>query len=254
MRVHPLQSTIVYGPVSSNRLGRSLGINVMPTTYKLCSFDCVYCVYGWTDVKIIDLKSRLTDLPRPEQVGEELEGALQSIGEIDYITFSGNGESTLHPQLDNIVNLVVEVRDMLKPNIPLAILSNSSMANRREVRAALQKLDRRIMKLDCGTEEAFKEINRPATEVGYDEIIKGLEDMEGIEIQTMLLENEVRNTSENEIDVWVERLSRIRPTGVQLCSIHHPPADSSIRGLNEERLAEIAKRVERELGIPAHTY
>lgn len=254
MRIHPLQKTIIYGPVSSTRLGRSLGINLLPTTYKLCSFDCIYCVYGWTDVETTDPGDRTKDLPSLEQVGNELNRALKSVGEIDYITFSGSGESTLHPLFGEIVDLVVELRNKLRSDTPLAILSNSSMANRKEVRAAIEKLDRRILKLDCGSEEAFKIVNQPAPEVSYDKIITGLENMEGIEIQTMFVESETLNMAEDEISAWIEKLSRIRPLGVQLCTVHHPAADSSIKGLSRERLAKIAERVKKALGIRARVY
>ncbi len=254
MRVHPLQKTITYGPVNSTRLGRSLGIHLMPTTYKLCSFDCIYCVYGWTDVRTTDLTGRTGDLPQPEQVGQELESTLKSIRGIDYITFSGSGECTLHPDFAAIVDIVLTVRNKFRPDTPLAILSNSSMAHREEVRIAIEKLDRRIMKLDCGTQESFQAVNRPAPEVGYDQMLPGLENMQGIEIQTMFLENGLRNTSEGEIDAWMEKVRRVKPIGVQLCSIHHPPADQSITGLSDERLTQIAERVQKELGIPARAY
>lgn len=254
MRPHPLQKTVVYGPVSSVRLGRSLGINLTPRTYKLCSFDCVYCVYGWTDLLTVDAESRLEDLPSRAQVEAELRKALKSIGEIDYITFSGSGEPTLHPQFSEIVELVIGLRDELRPRTPLAILSNSSIVKSQPIRTSIERLDRRIMKLDCGDQETFRRINRPAPQVSYPEVLTGLELMDGIEIQTMLLEGEVENTSEDSVASWIDKLIRIKPLGVQLCSLHHPPAHQSIRGPGRDELLEVAKRIEKALGVQVVAY
>ncbi len=254
MRSHPLQKTVIYGPVSSVRLGSSLGINLSPRTYKLCSFDCVYCVYGWTDLLTADAESRLGDLPTPAQVEAELRKALKSVGKVDYITFSGSGEPTLHSQFSEIVELVIGVRDELRPRTPLAILSNSSMVKSQPVRTSVEKLDRRIMKLDCGDQETFRSINRPAPQVSYAEILNGLELMDGIEIQTMFLEGEVENMSENSVALWIDRLSKIKPVGVQLCSLHHPPAHQAIRGPGRDKLRAIAEQIEKGLGVPAVAY
>ena len=143
-----LKTGITYGPVNSRRLGRSLGINLSPNSYKACSFSCVYCHYGWTDYFIGDYSEVQSDIPEPDEVRRELEEVLKKGTEFDYITFSGNGEPTLHPQFDRIVDLVVETRDKYSPEKKVAILSNSSMLNKREVLNALGRIDLRIMKLD----------------------------------------------------------------------------------------------------------
>lgn len=95
MRVLQLQTDIIYGPINSRRLGRSLGINLLPNDRKLCSFNCVYCHYGRTDVKT--LLPEDVHFPSVEQVLDAVEEVLRTYPDVDYFTFSGNGELTLHP-------------------------------------------------------------------------------------------------------------------------------------------------------------
>ncbi len=127
MAMIPLQRGIIYGPVASRRLGRSLGINLLPANCKLCSFDCVYCHYGRTQAK--SLHPEEDAFPSVQEVLNAVEAALQGGLDFDYLTFSGNGEPTLHPNFAEIVFEVRILRDRLRPQVKLAVLSNSSTAN-----------------------------------------------------------------------------------------------------------------------------
>ena len=159
----PLKTGIVYGPVRSRRLGRSLGLNVSPVRYKLCSFNCVYCQYGWTDVGTLDTVPYAKDFPTVDDFTSALERVLieQNKEGIDNITFSGNGEPTLHPQFAKLVDIAAALKEKYCPAARLGVLSNSSAATMENVRAALERLDFKIMKLDAGDVETFWEINRP---------------------------------------------------------------------------------------------
>ena len=152
-RVLELQKGIIYGPVSSRRLGRSLGINLSPTARKVCSFNCVYCHYGWTKVLTSDLSAYIDDLPAPKAVEKALEETLRTLDPPpQYITFSGNGEPTLHPDFEEIVDRVRVVRDRTGTQADIAILSNSTGLANQSVLRGLASLDVRIMKLDAGTD------------------------------------------------------------------------------------------------------
>ena len=124
--VLPLQVDVLYGPVNSRRLGRSLGINLMPGPYKLCSFNCVYCHYGWTKEHTMDAQSHVQDLPPLDYVVERVRLAARSALEFDYLTFSGNGEPTLYPQFAELVTEVARIRDRYRPAAKIALLSNST--------------------------------------------------------------------------------------------------------------------------------
>lgn len=168
---------MIYGPVDSRRLGRSLGINLLPTGYKLCAFDCIYCQYGRT--KVLTTKAEKGRFPVVEVVLRKVEEALRQVPDLNYVTFSGNGEPTLHPRFDELVEGVVHLRDKLRPEVKTAILSNSALAWKEEIREALAKLDLRIMKLDAGDPFAWRAINRPAPSLDFETVVAGLKELGG---------------------------------------------------------------------------
>src|SRR5574337_1115413 len=114
-----VKEDLVYGPLHSRRLGRSLGVNLLGTGAKRCSFNCRYCQCGWTAQPIRQVTDSLTDLPTGDQVAEALETRLRQLRHervaIDVITFSGNGEPTLHPELQAIVKAASDLRDVYVP-------------------------------------------------------------------------------------------------------------------------------------------
>ena len=155
--------SVIYGPVPSWRLGKSLGIDLLSTKVKSCSFDCVYCQLGKTT-------NRLTE--RREFVScKELEEALENVRdmEADYATFSGMGEPSLASNLGDAIKMV---KSILK--LPVAVLTNSSLITRDDVRHELGYADMVVAKLDASDEELFSAINRPTTRQTLDEILKAL--------------------------------------------------------------------------------
>lgn len=180
-----LQQTIIYGPVRSRRLGRSLGINVLPARRKVCSFNCVYCQYGWEEsVGRADIEA--STFPAVEEIERAVKAALAGIDPPPaYVTFSGNGEASLHPDFTDLVERITHLRDRLAPAAQTAILSNSSTASDPEVRQALSRLDVRIMKLDVGCPQDLTAYNRPAATVELETILDGLTSLKDVTIQTL---------------------------------------------------------------------
>jgi wyosine [tRNA(Phe)-imidazoG37] synthetase (radical SAM superfamily) len=137
-----------------------------------------------------------------------------------YITFSGNGEATLHPEFSELIDQVINLRDTHSPHAEVAILSNSSTVIKTEIREALQKLDKRIMKLDCGNQETFHRYNQPLPNIYLDNIVDGLKLLEDVTIQALFSGGGGGNyTDENIID-WVEKVKEIKPSSVQIISIY----------------------------------
>ena len=250
MKPIALQSGIIYGPVRSRRLGWSLGLNSSPMNYKLCSFNCVYCQYGHTDFCTTDTTGRLDDFPTPDDFGRALEAALRGSEEIDNITFSGNGEPTLHPHFEELVNIAQQLRNRYFPKANLGILSNSSTVHITKVNRALANLDFRIMKLDAGDPKTFKKLNLPCKEVDYRTILDGLQSLKNVTLQTMFVDGKIQNVEDREIGRWIERVSEIKPVAAQIYSLHRPPAESFLREVSAERLQEIATQTEEVTGVP----
>jgi len=250
-----LQEAIVYGPVSSRRLGCSLGLNILPVSYKLCSLNCVYCQYGWTKTLVREADSCLSELPGVEDVTAALTAALQELKENgvrpSYVTFSGNGEPTLHPQFEQIVESVKKVRDRLAPEALVAILSNSTTVGDKSVRRALEKLDVRVMKLDCGAEEGFSSYNRPCPGVELEEIIGGLKRLKKFSLQSLFTN---LNSDDESVKKWLSVLKVLKPLDVQVYTLDRSAPLAELKAVSKSTLEEIARRVKSETGIPAEVF
>lgn len=240
-----LQKEIIYGPVNSRRLGRSLGINTLPAHRKICSFNCVYCQYGWTKDHVLRTNPG-PDLPTVNAVKEALKKALISIDNPPaYITFSGNGEPALHPDFSQLVDEVIVLRDRLAPEAKTAILSNSALVSDKSIRKALSRLDVRIMKLDCGTPDIFKRYNQPCPGVDLEAITEGLALLPDVDVQTLVSAGQAGNLNTQNTTAWIERLKHIQPLSVQLYTLDRGYPAKNLRPANREDLDDIKAQVQK---------
>jgi len=249
---------IVFGPVISRRLGVSLGINLMPLTNKLCTFNCIYCECGWTEDDEHDNK-----LPRSEEVKNALRNKLAELKnsnqEIDSITFAGNGEPTLHPAFAEIVDITVALRDEYFKDAKITLLSNSSMLHKADILKALQKIDNNVLKLDAGTEQTFQLVNKARNEIKLSDIVDNLKKFEGnLIIQTLFIRGEfegskIDNTTEEELFFWLKHISEINPKLVMIYPADRDTPAENLEKISQEELKTIAEKVEK-LGIKTEVY
>lgn len=249
-----LQDGILYGPVKSRRLGRSLGINLMPGRYKLCSFNCLYCHYGWTKIHTLDPRPWMHDMPGLSDVLRAAEGALRSGLEFDFLTFSGNGEPTLYPGFAELVDQLVAVRDRYRPRVKLALLSNSTGLLQEEVRRSVSRIDFPFFKLDAGTEEKFKAINRPAEGVNFQRTLDALSSLRHLYIQTLLVDGSPSNVTEEDLEAYFQKIKAIRPREVHIYSIDRPVPDQALSRVSKERLGQIAIQGEEATGVQVRAF
>jgi wyosine [tRNA(Phe)-imidazoG37] synthetase (radical SAM superfamily) len=249
-----LQPGVIYGPINSRRLGSSLGINLLPPSYKVCSFNCAYCQYGFTQSRGHISYSDGHDMPSVAEVVEALRAALYEYPMISYITFSGNGEPTLHPRFSEIVDAVRKVQSASAPEAKLAILSNSSLVSRAAIREALSRLDKRFMKLDAGDERTFRRFNRPHRDIKYADVIAGLRQMKDIIIQALFAGGELGNDGAENIESWAARIAEIHPNECHIYSIDRPTADGRLTLLEKNDLLKIKRRVEELTGITVQVF
>jgi wyosine [tRNA(Phe)-imidazoG37] synthetase (radical SAM superfamily) len=248
-----LQKHIIYGPVNSRRLGRSLGINILPLKKKVCTFNCVYCQYGWTYSNAHD-EMLNPEWFAPQLVLEAIEDELSKCSPLpDFLTFSGNGEATMHPNFPEIVDGLIEIRNRFSPNTKTAILSNSTLINDVKIRKAIDKIEYKIMKLDAGTTEIYNRINRPCIPVLLDEIVAGLKSMKDIIIQTMWVAGDDGNFTPEHIPQWLEKISYISPRHVQIYSLDRGYPSKHISPVSKADLLKIKDMVIKE-GISAEAY
>lgn len=251
---------IIFGPIKSRRLGSSLGINLLPVHKKLCNFNCVYCECGWNE----DTRDIKDSIHKKEDIREALETKLIEIKEknipVDSITFSGNGEPTIHPDFPEIVDFVIELRNKYLKNTKITVLSNATTLVKDDVFKALKKIDNPILKLDAGREEMFYAISKTSPkQISFDKVkAKLLEFGKDAIVQTLLLRGEndgirLDNTSEEEFSAWLEIVKKIKPRQVMLYAIDRVTPESKLEKLAIEELELFADRV-RAIGIETKTY
>jgi len=246
---------IVFGPVQSRRLGISLGINLLPVNRKVCNFNCVYCECGCT----YDSNPTGKDLPSRKEVYDALEEKLSTMKEErkppDVITYAGNGEPTLHPEFPGIIDDSIILRDKYCPDAKIAVLSNSTAISLAHVKKALLKVDQNILKLDSAFDDTIQQHNQPRVNVKVDELIKQLKGFRGrLIIQTLFVRGTYKgkiidNTTETEIEAWLEAIRKIKPSEVMIYTISRDtPDEGQLSKVPVEDLRRIASRVNK-LGI-----
>ncbi len=247
----------VFGPIHSRRLGSSLGINLMPDDGKVCTFDCLYCEAGYNAQG-----TGQAGLPPRALVARRLADKLAEIkaagGPLDVITFSGNGEPTLHPDFPGIVDDTIALRDRYFPDVKISVLSNSTRLDRPEVVQALKKVDNNILKLDSAFTATIRAIDRPVSPTFTAErVIERLAAFGGqCIVQTMLLRgtdddgNPVDNTTRAEVDALISAYKTIAPAEVMLYSIDRPTPARGLTKVGRDELEAVAARV-RAAGIAA---
>jgi wyosine [tRNA(Phe)-imidazoG37] synthetase (radical SAM superfamily) len=250
--VLPLKNGITYGPVNSRRLGRSLGINLLPPGRKWCTFDCLYCQYGWTPPT--EGSDPSVGVPSPKDVERAAASALAALDPLPaYLTFSGNGEPTLHPGFAEIVEIIRRLRDRMAPRAKVALLSNSAGVVAPSMRAAICRIEHPVLKLDAGNEFFFRAYNRPVPGIDYDAVVRGLKETPGIMIQTLFTAGPKGNLQEAHLDDWIGRIKEIRPVDIQIYTLARPVPSPDITPAPAAALIEIRDRLRRE-GLSAQIF
>ena len=258
-RLH-LQSSCVYGPVHSRRLGLSLGVNPLPAGEKYCTMNCRYCQYGWTR----HVHERVSSpLPSAAAVLAEIEEVLREANalaiELDYITFSGNGEPTLHPDFPQLVDGIRALRDRWTPEARLAVLTNATTLPRHAVLQAVAKIDAPIVKLDAGNEAVYKDLNRPLGAPRFEQIVQSLVELrreigDRLTVQTLFVHGAVDNTAAGALEDWFACVGSVKPGRVQVYTLDRAPADQRLLGVAHEDLARIAAVVTERTGVFAEVF
>lgn len=238
----------IFGPIHSRRLGTSLGINLTPNDGKICSFDCIYCEAGYNAQG-----TGTTGISPREEVRTLLEqklAAMKANGDrLDVITFSGNGEPTLHPDFNGVVDDVIALRDRYYPQVKISVLSNSTMIDRPAVVEALKKVDNNILKLDSAIDRTMRLIDRPVNRnFNVADLVERLKQFSGqCIVQTMMLRGEhegerIDNTTDEEVEALLAAYLEIRPMEVMLYSIDRATPEENLQKVQKEELETIAER------------
>ena len=233
----------VYGPVPSRRLGRSLGVDLVP--FKTCTYDCIYCHLGRTTNKTVERK----DYVGIDEVLSELEARLDGGPPPDYISLAGSGEPTLNLRIGDLIDRIKS-----RTRVPVAVLTNGSLLWMPEVRDALMSADLVIPSLDAGADSLFHYVNRPHEDIPFERMVRGLVEFtekfsKSVWLEVFLLAGITGIPSE------VERTSalvkRIRPDRVQLNTVCRPPAEDYACALSQEQMLAFRSAFPGEVDVVA---
>jgi wyosine [tRNA(Phe)-imidazoG37] synthetase (radical SAM superfamily) len=231
----------VFGPVPSRRLGRSLGVDLIP--FKSCTFDCLYCQLGPTETKTIEPQDEVS----VDEVIVELKEKLPA--RPDYITLSGSGEPTLFAKIGDLIEGIHAITD-----IPVAVITNGSLLWDREVRRRLLHADVVMPSLDAGDKKTFEAVNRPHEKISFERLIEGLiafrEEFHGQYWLEVLLLAGLTDTPED-VEKIASLVKRIRPDKVQLNTCVRPGAAESARMVERDKLLRFTKLFSPEAEVIA---
>ena len=221
----------VFGPVPSRRLGRSLGVDLVP--FKTCTFDCIYCQIGRTTKKSVE---RDVHVPEAEII-DDLRKKLDEGAAPDYVTLSGSGEPTLHSGLGHIISAIKQLT-----TVPVALLTNGSLLSQEEVRTACLQADVVVPSLDAGDERLFEQINRPHPSLTLSSIVDGLITFRKVYagqiwLEVFLLDG--LNASEPEVEKLKDLIERVKPDRVHLNTAVRPTAEQYAQRVPEEELERL---------------
>jgi wyosine [tRNA(Phe)-imidazoG37] synthetase (radical SAM superfamily) len=221
----------VYGPVHSRRLGRSLGVALVP--FKTCTDDCLYCQLGRTTCKTTE---RREYVPVADLLAE-VERKLAHGPAPDLVTLAGSGEPTLH---SGIGDLLAQIKR--RTSIPVAVLTNGSLLWMTEVQDALAEADLVMPSLDAGDDPAFQRVNRPHPAIGFEKMVEGLiafreRFRKPVWLEVFLLAGITGRAAE--VEGIAAIVKRIRPDRVQLNTVARPPAEESVRAVWPDQMAAL---------------
>ena len=222
----------LYGPVPSRRLGRSLGIDLVP--HKICTYDCIYCQIGDTTEKTLARKEYVPVREIIEEVGRFLKEGAPSV---DHLSLSGSGEPTLHSQIRSVIEGIRAIT-----SIPVAVITNGSLLCEEEVRQDLLRADIVLPSLDAVSSDVFMRINRPLPGFSVEKVIEGLVEFRKVykgQIWLEILFCKGINDGKEELMRMKKVVDRIQPDLIHLNTVVRPPSEKSAVPLGQKEMEEI---------------
>ena len=254
LKATDIPTSIIYGPVASRRMGLSLGVNLSGSVGKACSFDCVYCDLGPTVLRLNQVKKD-ANFPTPEDVRRDVAAGIRAARDrsepLTKLCVSGNGEPTLHPDFDLVTDAIIAARNEAWPDLQTAILTNGANADSRRVRAALNKYDDRMVKLDAGNERVFKAINGPLARITLAKTISNARLLRDATVQSLFVRGYIDNSLPADVEEWIEAVALVKPKAVHIIGMNRIPARPGLIALDEDALYTIASKLERRTQIKA---
>jgi wyosine [tRNA(Phe)-imidazoG37] synthetase (radical SAM superfamily) len=244
-----LDSSLVSDPHFSKAFNWTINLNLLGPAGKVCSYNCVYCQFGPTEMRLNQIKD-VDSFPKPEEFVSDLttkfENRFNSKEDLATICITGTGEPTLNPLFPEIVKSLVALRDHLSPKTKIALITNGMHFGRRKNKEAALLLDEVVVKLDAGNDDFLKIINAPLVRTNTMDFSTYSRDFDNISIIAQFITSPVNNTTEEHFEDWLEIVGMMSPQRILITAPTHSEFNSHVVGAREEQLFYIAQRLQRK--------
>lgn len=245
-------NSLVAAPVKDIFFGTVAEVNVLGSGPRICSFNCAYCDLPPGEKTMNQIRKQF-EFPLIDKIASELTKTLSmwkpSWDKPNAIIISGNGEPTLHPQIDLVIEKIKSVRDGIRPGLPIVMFSNAAQLHSSRPQRAANFCDERLIKLDAGNENVFKALNASFVRINLNKIILNLKKLKDVTIQSMFVSGNLANNDEKHLEEWMEILGIIRPKKVFITTVAYQPTNPDVLPAPEDNLHLISMKLERRTGI-----
>jgi wyosine [tRNA(Phe)-imidazoG37] synthetase (radical SAM superfamily) len=244
---------LIYGPVKSLRFGSTLGVNLLGTE-KVCSYNCVYCHLGPTQMTMNRIRKDY-EFPSLEKLRLAFREYIKQTVPVDAVVVSGNGEPTLHSEFEEAMKALVELRNEHLPGKKIIVLSNGAHLDSRKVVTGMNLADERVIKLDAGNDQILQKVNDPLIRINMAKFLASLRKLRDVTVQSLFFSGEIDNTSSDAVDEWIEVMGMIKPKVVQLCTLTRPSGvNQQIQAVDEDTLYSIAFKLKKRTALEAEVF
>lgn len=243
---------LIYGPVNSIRYGMTMGVNILGNV-KVCSYDCLYCALGPSEMTMNKIRKEYV-FPTVEEVQQAFRDNVKSQHPYRRIVVSGNGEPTLHGEFDEMMKMLMQLRDEHYRGMPVTVLSNGAHLDLKHVVTGLNLVDERVIKLDAGTDQILQKVNAPLVRINVSRLLGHLPKLKDVTIQAMFVGGAAANTNTEFVDEWIEIVGMVKPLAVQIQTISRAPMNPGVTAVDDDTLYSIAFKLKKRTGLEAQVF
>lgn len=244
---------LVYGPVSSQRYGTTMGINLLGQD-KVCSYNCVYCSLGPTELTMNKVRKDYA-FPTLDDIREAFRAYIRKSVPVDAVVVSGNGEPTLYPDFDEAMRMILHLRDEHLPGKKVVVLTNGAHLDSKKTVAGLNLADERVIKVDAGNDAVLQKVNDPLIRINMAKFLNGVHKLKDCTVQSLFFTGDIDNTLNEAVEEWIEVIGMIKPQTIQLCTLTRPSKTwPTLKAVDEDTLYSIAFKLKKRTNLEASVF
>lgn len=244
---------LIYGPVTSQRYGTTLGVNLLGRD-KVCSYNCVYCSLGSTALTMNKVRKDYV-FPALDDIKDAFRTYIRKSVPVDAVVVSGNGEPTLYPEFDEAMRMITHLRDEHLPGKKVVVLTNGAHLDSKKTVVGLNLADERVIKVDAGNDVLLQKVNDPLIRINMAKFLSGVHKLKDCTIQSMFFAGDVDNTTNEAIEEWIEVIGMIKPKAIQLCTLTRmPKTHPGLNAVDEDTLYSIAFKLRKRTQLEANVF